>query len=523
MKEDARSSLEKLQALEKDYGTFDQQLDALASVVGLDSRKRDTLNGSTAATHGAPQYPLGKASFALRWLLGKFQGDHVCRISPRAWQLLAQIIACLPPTTAAKFLKSSKFLRILESALEAAFPDRLEHTTEQASPKSNGDQNHSRVRSPVREKHTEEVTGLGKRKRKGTQDEEQGGKKAKRARATDSTSSGPSSITKTEITKPHGFSKHDDPAPLFLSMSFCLKKMVSPDSAQAAQQYLPALKSSPASICRIMGSWLRALRVLFSVQRSAPAEERKSALFNPALRLWHLNSHAVDTALFSSHVLLPAISLTALLAKPKPIHYKLDAEDVSVTTRDLERLIARHLLVPARRSFHDSRKSDPTTTDLDLTKLLEPISSQHRGSLGSVAKSETSQTSDSQPDLTPCLFSIALRSAPRSSVQKRLSEQPWLQGVFLALTQCLNLDSSHRSPSQSAQRLKELESMLKLAKKHDVTLTRPVLRDLTVDHGGLSTTSPEPQWSLLARVSIPSSTAERQITLYQGAVPWTDI
>lgn len=502
-----RSSLEKLQSLDKDYDTFEEQLDALIAILRLHGQEADR-------HHRQPRY--GKASFALRWLLSKLQVDHASRTSAKAWRLLAQLVFLLPPTIAARFLKSSDPLRIFQEALEAAFPPQL-YTGEVGSAPTKEDDRQGQGNYSESGGDDEAVISLRKRKRKAPKNEERG-KGGKRSKITEDTPNGSPAISETQSGERSSSLNHDDRAALFLSMSSCLNKLVSPDSAQTAQPFLPVLKTSPDSLGRVMGNWLRAYHFVVEVPQCAPVDLRASTLIDPALRLWHLSSHEVDARSFAQYVLLPASLLMNLLGNPSRRSHTLAADDAYAMTRNLERLIARHVLLPARRAFHESPKIEATAADINLSDLLEPISGQYMELRSSSRIVETLQPSTHKLGLAACLFSIAIRSAPRSSVQKRLSEQPWLEHSLLTLVDCLRIDANG-SITTLQRSLDELEDMLRVAQRHEVTFSRAVLRDIALRFGGLSQTPQQPRWSLLARVSTSAVITTTSNNPHKGSSP----
>lgn len=102
----------------------------------------------------------------------------------------------------------------------------------------------------------------------------------------------------------------------------------------------------------------------------------------------------------------------------------------------------------------------------------------------------------------PLLFDIAIRCIPRDSPRKRISEGPWLEGLFLYLMRKVHLPVfSESSVTMNQQSYQILESMLQMAIDRGVSLDTSILRDIVRRFSGLLESAKDScQWSLVGKI-----------------------
>lgn len=441
-----RTSLEKLQAIDKDYSTFDSQLKALKNILGITSDLSNPWSYTSIPVDALPKRRAqGRASFALRWLLNKLQSISDARLLPESWTVLCVIVVTLSPHTSTKLLLSARFIDTVGKTLQDAFPSIGAAELQVV--------NAGNVDLPSRDgPGSQSEEGMGNRRER------------KRKRTGDTTSA--SRIKRRRSSDCSAQHVVDLPPAILLidALSFCLKH-VGDTSIQNTFTRSP-LKTDAEAASKILGIWIIALGE-HKIRPSPFAQEDASSLLDPVMRIWQCRASSAspseEATLFSKDVLLPASRLLSSLYKASSYRHSQQRQiDHNAALVDIERLIARHIFLPARATFQESAAS---TSAVSLRTLLDPIKKLH-------SKIDAHEDS-SRHDFLHVLFSIAIRCSPRSSTRKMLSEQPWLEHVFEVLMRTLPKSGPGR----------HLEKLLAIAKRYEVKFSREFLRSLVSDYG----------------------------------------
>jgi hypothetical protein len=153
----------------------------------------------------------------------------------------------------------------------------------------------------------------------------------------------------------------------------------------------------------------------------------------------------------------------------------------------MEKLFARHLLVPARASFStikDARKSKSAVEVQGLLQtLLEPL------------RNEMTKPAPNVPEVVPLvrvlplLLEEAIRLSPRATPRQKSTEVPWLEFVFAALSSCagepVSLVLGDISKLESNSKVSPLANMLKAVHEQGISLTSTFLESILVEYSGL--------------------------------------
>ena len=215
------------------------------------------------------------------------------------------------------------------------------------------------------------------------------------------------------------------------------------------------------------------------------------------------NNHQV---FFSKECLLIIASYVRIDAEKDMACYTILAQNILTggNTVIVERLLAKHLFIPAKAAFHRAKQPDRSGVaaasedgQTNLVALLTPIllllqKALSQGDVGSVVARSI-----------VFLFELGIKLVPLSTPKKRLTESPWLEYLFLSLSACLGFDVSQADPiALGTHPVSYLQTMLKTASRYKLSFNRKTLKVLLSRYSGLSTSShtAEPRWSLIAEI-----------------------
>jgi nucleolar pre-ribosomal-associated protein 2 len=133
---------------------------------------------------------------------------------------------------------------------------------------------------------------------------------------------------------------------------------------------------------------------------------------------------------FSSHCLTPTLTLLDLLRSAK-----LNDPSAISSKQVLERLVAIHVIFPARSTFNekDARKWKHVHDVL----LYEQLEAMLKGIKKRILLDEEAQQDSGSLALSWMIFDIAVRSIPFGDFRRRQAEQPWLDALFVCLAHLL--------------------------------------------------------------------------------------
>ncbi|KAF4978593.1 hypothetical protein F66182_17342, partial [Fusarium sp. NRRL 66182] len=219
-----------------------------------------------------------------------------------------------------------------------------------------------------------------------------------------------------------------------------------------------SLRLDPANAAEILGKLIR----LFAGLIVEFAKGKKSDRLQPLLKtntvcfgLWDLkkvgingiDKSSINTA-FSESCFLEALRLYRLVVSSGA-----ESDDARLITRSIEKLIALHVILPARSLFMErggsgidySKAEDPdwsavqpvTATFRPLFEDRAPIDINCNGTdIGSVDQNSCIFPATWKPaELIPTFYDIVARSVPRDSFRRQNAEASWLETVFVALAE----------------------------------------------------------------------------------------
>lgn len=233
-----------------------------------------------------------------------------------------------------------------------------------------------------------------------------------------------------------------------------------------------ALRMHTVNAAAFLGRWLDA------------SEDNIS--FSAALQIWRsrITTPGEDALMiFSKHCLAPATALLQQLkgdrdfikggSRKTPIEPQIAA---------MEKLIAEHVLLPARRRYREQRNSSSEASNDDESILVDVLMPLHGNEL----------ISDGIADL----FELAIRSTPMSTPRRRIAESPWLEAMFNALADCIGCDPQTKSEVKSDDK-SIFSELVQLVSKYNVSLQRSTTKAILQNYALHEYNT---DWSLLAQL-----------------------
>lgn len=215
---------------------------------------------------------------------------------------------------------------------------------------------------------------------------------------------------------------------------------------------------------------------------------------------------------FSSQCLVPTLGLLETLHG-----LELEMNMLRPVIRDLERLIAVHVVLPGRTIFLEryAKKWTAINDVLFFDNLKNFLNDFHLAIIYWASTKTQMQKITGAVNKTSSLrliFDIAARAIPSSDLQKRQSEQPWLDALFITLAHTIWEDmpqispsgventtaSSLLDPSSHQAAVTTLEGLVDVALTRKVRLSLPVL-GYTITSLLVNDDQP-PAWVLLSKL-----------------------
>jgi nucleolar pre-ribosomal-associated protein 2 len=229
-------------------------------------------------------------------------------------------------------------------------------------------------------------------------------------------------------------------------------------TAAFSTDYMKAtIRTTAEDAAKILGKWLSLCRESSAREQTLDPAQTKLWL-SPFIEIWESRTvGSGDLMQFSLYCSQPVLSL---LKEIKAGHAIADWKD------ELERLVARNIMIPAKAAKLDNADSDLLNT---LTRV-------------SVIQDSAN---------APLLLEVAIRSIQaQGSRRRRLNDESWLQIVFAMLKEAM--------PSQRVQaNAKAVGEMLQNAIRYKVDLELSPLRSVTSQYGFLEGST---NWELLATI-----------------------
>ena len=431
----------------------------------------------------------------LRWLLKKLRSGKNYRVDPTSFLLLRQLIDLISPKNLATILKDQKFLSILCETLADLETDIYATVGNGLSiPSFDSDSSHTLVSSPLEEHF--ESQGM-KRKRPSEHDAD--------AMDADEPPQNPVSCFLT-----------------FLRALDCLFGVVALahrtlDSDEIANSHLKlALRGEPETVAQLLGRAFQVAGVAivqFSQAGKTTDLQHLLYVFPAILDLWELRSYRREDLdskssndCFSKFCFAHALRLQLCVRGTK-----LDTDERAYLLHAVERIIALHVLLPARAAFFerggsgiDYSKDEPDWSSVKpVTETFKPIIrevSVAQASLGNTVN-EPVHPSRRSIELLPELFDNAVRAVPRDDFRGQTREAPWLETLFVAVAELAYTTAREDDPVAFTSRfVVVLERLLQIALDRQVGLSLHTILTHAGYTGLMEQGLEQVQWNVTALV-----------------------
>ncbi|KAI9871883.1 MAG: hypothetical protein M1830_002329, partial [Pleopsidium flavum] len=446
----------------------------------------------------------GKEEWVLRWLLKKLEAQgNDARLDPQAWLLMKKLVEQIPVVNVARLLSAHNFLQTLEKTLKDGLAQAQDIRQGQAASPTND----LKGPSDISDASGSSSTLIGT----STPGPTKQSRKRKRPAA---------SMEEIMSTSPPSDNAHLIET-LFCSLLGALSQLVEmstkPSNGESvfAGQYMTAiLRTDPNRTACILRSAFNAAEFLMrndQLSGSAMSLTVASAVAS-FVTIWEYRSSALTEDLFgrasneafASHCLVPAL---VLLSSCREYQHKYSVLARTVTM--LEQLLARHIVLPSRSDFLAAREQGASKASLDSIlpsdntplALLEPLRS-----IDSELAPNNTPTAGNNLDMRvvstiPLLFDVAVRCLPMDTQRKRIMEAPWLEAIFLNLTNQISLPIfSESAVFVSQQSLEIFEQMLQTAIDRNVSLETTILRSIVTRFSGILNIGKDScRWTLIAK------------------------
>ncbi|KAL5465746.1 hypothetical protein PMIN07_003885 [Paraphaeosphaeria minitans] len=473
----------RLQAINQTYTDLNKQIDQATQIIGLPD-DWDSLRGE-ARSKIAKRIVGARADWVLRWLLEKLKdttdGSAQARASTKAWNLLDWMIEVLPVSRCAPHLRDAGFLTILEKVLEERYSaDAV------IPPEPLQQENHPRDDSS--ETVQEDLQPSRKRKR----------------------GSGASTPSKRAALESSGSVE------LFEAVTTTVRSIRDKGDTQGkseetiqSEHMKMVLRTESAQAARIVRNWLNAvLRIHSSAQGTSSYFGHLD--LSLIVDIWELR--AIDTKddtgasvdQFSAECLIPSLLLSQTLHQPGK--GESSPSNIRNTLSVLDRLIAKHILIPSRAAFFNARSEKDTPQHNGKAELLST-------SLAPLSRRllQAAHLQDSGVDMpayytplfaaVPHLLHIIIRSSPARSPKTRTTEKPWIKASLVTLSQCVGCELTPPDFAAPSASTAAVEACLTILASYDVSIDTQVLRDIFWFHSGLKYPLHKERsvnWSLIA-------------------------
>jgi nucleolar pre-ribosomal-associated protein 2 len=407
-----------------------------------------------------------KEEWVLRWLLKRLRSGKNYRLDAASFLLLRQLIDLISPKNLAAVLKDQKFLSILcetfadlETDIFAALENGL------TTLGSDSESSHTLAGSPPR-------------------DDRRGNQGKKRKRMTTETDADPMEVDEHRQSPAAcflAFIRALDCLHGFMSLS---QRTLGTDGVANSHLKL-ALRGEPEAVAMLLGRSFRVAAVAakqFSHAGQTTDLQHLLYVFPSAVELWELRSYRHDDGdnkssneFFARHCFAHALRLQICLRSAK-----LDTDERAHLLHAIERIIALHVLLPARAAFFERGGSgiDYSKDEPDWSSV-KPVTDTFRPIIREFAVAKENQPSKEghvQPwrsvELLPELFDNAVRAVPRDVFRRQTHEAPWLETLFVAVAE-LSFSTAKEEDfaTFSTKFISVLEQLLQVALDRNVGLS----------------------------------------------------
>ncbi|KKK21201.1 hypothetical protein ARAM_006856 [Aspergillus rambellii] len=492
-----RSSQEALLRLEKGTASPTTQLNEAAQIIGLDL----SLCASHPEINRTPHLPVHaapKEEWVLRWLLKKLKSGKNYRMESASFLLLRQLIDLIPPKTLASTLKDQKFLGILDHTITDLTTDVYASIQDGMDDLLFSDSESSRTLSDS-SRPTEGVDKKGTKRKRNNGDHQD---------AMDIDEQ-PRTLASCFLT--------------FMRVLDCLYSLVmlahqasgmNEDTASSHLRH--ALKGEPQPVAVTLGKSFTLASIAITQFRRGQKTTDLQHLFYvlPALfELWEWRSHRQDDSgqslsndSFAANCFQRALRLLLCVRSTQ-----LDTDEKAQVLTGVERLIALHVVLPARADFFTRGGSgiDYSANEPDWSSV-KPVSDTFRPIL-CIEESPDQNTSNANAsdspkkelwkaaELLPELFDVASRSVPRDTFRRQTHEAAWLETLFVAVAElAFSLVKSENAPSFLSDFVGILEQLFRVALSRNVQLSLHTLLTHAAYTGLLKDGLSQVEWGLIA-------------------------
>ncbi|OKL64514.1 hypothetical protein UA08_00814 [Talaromyces atroroseus] len=424
-------SQEALLKLEKSTENTDFQLAAAAQILKLDLSDNALLLPDCDSREVINR-PAPKEEWVLRWLLKRFKIDTY-RIQPRSFILLQKLLQRISRRAIATTFVEYKFAHLLKDIV-----DDLDNAVFKSLRDGTG-----RILSGSETRETVDGSPVQSKKSK------------KRKRGNEDVGGG-------EDVEMYDVGETDSAVTAyvrFLDALYSLMSLVDDQDNRGNVSHFhlqQSLRLDPAFVAQILGRLLRlsaGLIVRFTQEKRSDQLLQLLKTTTACFGLWDLKKsgingvekNSINTA-FAESCFLEALRLYHIVLCTGIV-----SDDVSFITNSIEKLIALHVVLPARSTFMDSGGSgidyskveDPDWSAVQpVTSSFRPLfedqsgvdiscNGMHVGKEDSCVFAATWQAAE----LIPTFYNIVARSVPRDSFRRQNTEASWLETVFVALAE----------------------------------------------------------------------------------------
>ncbi|EAW07511.1 ribosome biogenesis protein URB2 [Aspergillus clavatus NRRL 1] len=483
-----RSSQEALLRLEKGTASPTTQINNAAQILGIDlalcATHPEINRTGQISINAAP-----KEEWVLRWLLKKLRAGKSHRVEPASFLLLRQLIDLIPVKTLATILKDQKFLATLSDVIADLEEDvfaSLENGTVDFL-RSGSESSHTLSDSSHQDDKCDKKGT--KRKRAGDDDQD--------AMDIDDQPQTPTSCFLA-----------------FIRVLDCLYSLVTLASRtvgvdEVASSHLKfALRGEPESIAKLLGKSFKLAAVattqLSHAQKTTDLQHLLYII--PAvLDLWELrSSRRDDSDAGSSHECFAKYCFQQALRLQLCVRsVRLDTDEKAQVLHGVERLIALHVVLPARAAFFDRGGSGiDYSSDQPDWSPVKPVSETFKPIL-CATESTKPGTNEKKlwktANLLPEFLDIAARSVPRDTFRRQTHEAPWLETLFVAVAElAFSIVKQEGLSDHVAEFVVILEQLFRVVLNRRVQLSLHTLLTHAAYTGLLKDDLSRVEWSLTA-------------------------
>lgn len=417
-----------------------------------------------------------RADWVLRWILEKLKdtGDSgaQARASDKAWKLLELMVEVLPVSRCAPHLRDADFLNILEKALEENF----------------GVDGTIQPETSRREKHP----------RDDSSEPAQGNFKPSRKRKRGSVDNTPVKKAATESC---------GSVALFHVIRTTVQSIRDKGYAEGtgeervqSEHMKMVLRTESEQAARVLKNWLTTVQRIHTTSKDTPGcfDHMKLSL---VVDIWDLRAidtkdeHGASVEQFSTECLIPALLLSQTIHRSMTnVSVGADLGVLTDTSLALDRLIAKHVLVPSRSAFFIASSETTTKESKSVAKKAELLAN----SLGPLNAKilQAAQIQDTGVEIptyfvplfaaVPYLLDLVIRSSPARTPKSRTAEKPWIQAALVTLAQCVGCSLNPPEFAAPQASISAFEQCLTMLASHNVSIDAHILRDLFWFHSGFT-------------------------------------